>query len=97
MSVTLGLSCIPIPHKLPAVDVRKYTVNQLYALFIYCSIILNRYENIASSGLKRQIEILTPVIKTMQDTYIEELDGTAVSALGVRSRKLSNIGRSSDG
>jgi hypothetical protein len=26
-----------------------------------------------------------------------ELDGPAVSALGVRSRKLSNIGRSSDG
>jgi hypothetical protein len=27
----------------------------------------------------------------------EELDGSAVSALGVRSQKLSNIRRSSDG
>jgi hypothetical protein len=33
----------------------------------------------------------------LRDIHIVELDGPAVSALGVRSRKLSNIGRSSDG
>jgi hypothetical protein len=29
--------------------------------------------------------------------WLEELDGSAVSALGVRSQKVSNIGQSSDG
>jgi hypothetical protein len=38
-----------------------------------------------------------PVRIGVSNDPLEELDGPAVSALAVRSQKLSNIGRSSDG
>jgi hypothetical protein len=36
-------------------------------------------------------------LNTTDKTFYKELDGFAVSVLGVRSRKLSNNARSSDG